>query len=223
MARDIGDAFEDLTRNAPGGRRSGSDSPSNPPSKPRKPAPAPAPDTARPKGGLRDRLRDILKRTPAPPRPTPSAPGGATQTTRPKADLPPGGVVTVEYTPRIDGDPDPGEVIWAFVPFEEDPTQGKDRPIVVIGRRGSKLVGVPLTSKQHDNEAQVPVGTGDWDPKRRPSFARIWRMLDVDVNDMRREGAILDRERFDLVVAAVDTYYDVKIAKPGGKEDAPDF
>ncbi len=219
MARDIGDAFEDLTRNAPGGRRSGGD----PASTPRKPAAAPAP--ARPKGGLRDRLRDILKRTPAPgrPGPTPPASGGETRTTRPKADLPPEGVVTVEYAPRIDGDPDPGEVIWAFVPFEEDPTQGKDRPIVVIGRRGSKLVGVPLTSKQHDNEAQVAVGTGDWDPKGRPSFARIWRMLDVDVNDMRREGAILDRERFDLVVAAVDTYYDVKIAKPGGKDEAPDF
>ncbi len=58
----------------------------------------------------------------------------------------------------MDGDPDPGEVVWTWVAFEEDPEQGKDRPIVVIGRRGSKLVGVPLTSKQHDNEAQVAVG-----------------------------------------------------------------
>ena len=88
----------------------------------------------------------------------------------------------------MDGDPDPGEVVWTWVAFEEDPEQGKDRPIVVIGRRGSKLVGVPLTSKQHDNEAQVAVGTGDWDPKLRPSFARIWRMLDIEPKNMRREG-----------------------------------
>ncbi len=120
-----------------------------------------------------------------------------------------GGSVAVEYSPSIDGDPDPGEVVWAWVPFEEDPTQGKDRPVVIIGRRGSKLVGVPLTSRADDREAQVDVGTGGWDPKRRTSYARIWRMLDVDPDGMRREGAVLDRRRFDQVVAEVDRYYDV--------------
>ena len=44
--------------------------------------------------------------------------------------------MTVEYTPSLDGDPDPGEIVWAWVPYEDDPTQGKDRPVVVIGRRG---------------------------------------------------------------------------------------
>jgi hypothetical protein len=131
--------------------------------------------------------------------------------------------VTVEYSPQIDGDPDPGEVVWAWVPFEEDPEQGKDRPLVVIGRRGPKLVGVPLTSKQHDNEAQVAVGTGDWDPKLRPSFARIWRMLDIEPKNMRREGAVLQRDRFDAVVVAVDQYYEVKRASAPSAKDAPDF
>ncbi len=131
--------------------------------------------------------------------------------------------MTVEYSPQIDGDPDPGEVVWAWVPFEEDPEQGKDRPLVVIGRRGRKVVGVPLTSKQHDHEAQVAVGTGDWDPKLRPSFARIWRMLDIEPKNMRREGAVLQRDRFDAVVAAVDQYYEVKRASAPSAKDAPDF
>ena len=95
---------------------------------------------------------------------------------------------------------------------KEDPTQGKDRPVVIIGRRGDRLVGVPLTSQRDDREAQISVGTGAWDTQRRESFARIWRMLDVDARAVRREGAVLDRDRFDALVAAVDRYYDVRHA-----------
>ena len=109
-----------------------------------------------------------------------------------------------------DGDPDPGEVVWSWVPFEEDPEQGKDRPVVVIGRRGRNLVGVPLTTKRNDREAQISIGTGGWDPKRRRSYARIWRMLDLQPDRMRREGAVLPKDKFDQVVAAVDEYYDVR-------------
>lgn len=119
-------------------------------------------------------------------------------------------VVRIEYSPRLDGDPDPGEIVWTWVPYEDDPDQGKDRPVVVIGRRGDKLVGVPLTTRQNHREAQVSVGTGAWDGQRRTSYARIWRMLDIDADRTRREGAILDRRRFDDVVAAVDEYYEVR-------------
>jgi hypothetical protein len=109
----------------------------------------------------------------------------------------------IEYTPCIDGDPDPGEVVWTWVPYEEDPTQGKDRPVVIIGRRGSHLLGVPLTSKRHDNEAQVEVGRGPWDREDRVSYAKVERLLDIDPADVRREGAVLERARFDAVVAGV--------------------
>lgn len=202
---DIGSYFEKLTKQGRGGTRLEGASPA--PDAPRQPS-SPT---------VRDRLRDVVTKgretvdrargrsTPAPaptptPTPTPSTGGGRRN----------GPVVTVEYSPTMDGDPDPGEVVWVWVPFEEDPTQGKDRPVVVIGRRGDTLVGIPLTSKQHDDEVQVNVGTGDWDSKRRTSYARIWRMLDVDPNEMRREGAVLDRTHFDRVIEAVDEYYDIK-------------
>lgn len=35
--------------------------------------------------------------------------------------------VRVEYTPDMDGEADPGEVVWAWVPYEDDPHRGKDR------------------------------------------------------------------------------------------------
>ena len=109
--------------------------------------------------------------------------------------------LVIEYSPSLDGDADPGEVVWTWVPYEDDPAQGKDRPVVVIGRRGRRLVGVALTSKEHHNEAQVPVGTGKWDREGRPSFAKVERLLDVDAAEVRREGAILERRTFDAVVA----------------------
>jgi hypothetical protein len=112
----------------------------------------------------------------------------------------PSGLV-IEYSPSLDGDADPGEVVWTWVPYEDDPAQGKDRPVVVIGRRGDRLVAVALTSKAHHNEAQVPVGAGRWDREGRPSYAKVERLLDVDAAAVRREGAILDRAHFDAVVA----------------------
>lgn len=111
--------------------------------------------------------------------------------------------VDIEYNPILDGDADPGEVVWTWVPYEEDPSQGKDRPVVIVGRRGRMLVGVPLTSKIHDSERQVPVGSGPWDRDGRPSYAKLDRILDVDAAQVRREGAILDRRHFGQIVAAL--------------------
>ncbi len=112
--------------------------------------------------------------------------------------------VRFEYNPHLDGDADPGEVVWTWVPWEEDPTQGKDRPVVIIGRRDdAMLVGVPLTSKQHDYEPQVFVGTGQWDREGRGSYAKLDRVLDVDPGQVRREGSILDRRHFDEIVTTL--------------------
>jgi hypothetical protein len=117
----------------------------------------------------------------------------------------------IEYSPVLDGRPDPGEVVWAWVPYEEDPSRGKDRPALVLARHGNRLTALALTSKDHDrDEAQearagrhwMDVGTGDWDRRRRPSEVRLDRVLTLDVWAVRREGAALPREIFDEVVAA---------------------
>jgi hypothetical protein len=107
----------------------------------------------------------------------------------------------IQYTPQLDGDPDPGEVVWTWVPFEEDETLGKDRPVVIIGRRGDVLSGVALTTKSHDGD--VEVGTGEWDSGHRTSYAKVDRLLDINADAVRREGAILNRRQFDEVVDAV--------------------
>jgi len=122
------------------------------------------------------------------------------------------GPVRVEYRPRDDGRPDPGEIVWAWVPFEEDASQGKDRPVLVVGRDGDLLLGLMLTSKDHDRDAAdearhgrrwLDLGSGPWDPKGRPSEVRVDRVLRLRPEAVRREGATLDRRRFDAVAAGV--------------------
>jgi hypothetical protein len=112
--------------------------------------------------------------------------------------------VTILYEPNHDGDADPGEVVWGWVPYEDDPTQGKDRPIVVIGRWGHDLAGVPLTSKHRPGDPdRIAVGTGAWDPDRRESYACLDRVLRLDAAQVRREGSALDARRFRVVVDAL--------------------
>lgn len=120
--------------------------------------------------------------------------------------------ITVEYAPDRDGDADPGEVVWAWVPYEDDPNQGKDRPVLIVGRRGDQVAGVPLSSRdpsdRRDGHTWVPVGTGGWDHERRPSWADATRLLHYDPREVRREGDGLERGRFDHVVARVAEIHD---------------
>ncbi|TFV48526.1 type II toxin-antitoxin system PemK/MazF family toxin [Blastococcus sp. TF02A_35] len=119
-------------------------------------------------------------------------------------------VPDVGYRPRDDGRPDPGEVVWAWVPYDEGDGRGKDRPVLVIGRRGPQLLGLMLSSQDHDRDAAdearhgrvwTDVGSGAWDPRGRPSEVRLDRLLVLDPATVRREGAALDRTRFDRVVS----------------------
>ena len=120
-----------------------------------------------------------------------------------------------QWAPRRDGRPDPGEVVWTWVAYEDDPTRGKDRPVLVIGRDDGGLVALPLTSKDHDRDEEeerragrvwMDVGTGAWDARGRPSEVRLNRLLHVNPADVRREGAAVPKPLFDAVLAAAAPY-----------------
>lgn len=155
---------------------------------------------------LKQRVVDLLRRGSAAVRHREPGTGRTTRRAEPPSRPVPTGV-RIEYTPVMDGDPDPGEIVWAWVPYEEDPTLGKDRPVVIVGRRGAVLSGVALTTKRRDGD--VDIGTGAWDSRNRPSYAKVSRLLDIDSDAVRREGAVLGRRRFDAVVEAVDRLHDV--------------
>jgi hypothetical protein len=113
------------------------------------------------------------------------------------------------YAPDLDGDADPGEIVWTWVPYEDDPSQGKDRPVLVVGRRGTSLLGLMLSS-QDERDGQrhwFALGPGSWDRENRPSWVRLDRVIEVDEDGIRREGAILARDRFDAVARELRAEY----------------
>ncbi|MBX7431481.1 type II toxin-antitoxin system PemK/MazF family toxin [Mycobacterium sp. Y57] len=115
----------------------------------------------------------------------------------------------VSYAPDLDGRADPGEIVWTWVVYEDDPNRGKDRPVLVVGRDSSTLLGLMLSSQDHHRHDPdwIGIGTGSWDYEGRASWVRLDRVLDVPEEGIRREGAILDRDMFDVVAARLRAEY----------------
>lgn len=172
---------------------------------------------------LRDLLRAVTRPaangSPAAPgrtRPRPTAPAPAPTAS---SDGYPGdftGVPVIEYAPRDGRLADPGEVAWTWVPYEEDHSQGKDRPVLVVGRDGNWLLALPMTSQDHDRDARqearegrywCDIGTGPWDREGRPSEVRVNRILRVDPDGIRRIAARLSEDRFVEVAREVLRHY----------------
>lgn len=122
------------------------------------------------------------------------------------------------YAPNLDGAADPGEIVWTWVAYEDQPARGKDRPVLVVGREGKVLLGLMLSS-QEERDGQrhwLALGPGAWDSQARPSWVRLDRVLEVDEDGIRREGAVLDRRRFDAVAHVLRRDYGWGDLVPGG-------
>jgi hypothetical protein len=113
------------------------------------------------------------------------------------------------YSPDLDGRADPGEIVWTWVTYEDDPTRGKDRPVLVVGRDQHTLLGLMMSSQERHaaDRDWVEIGSGSWDGDGRPSWVRLDRVLDVPEEGIRREGAIVERAIFDVVAARLRSEY----------------
>ncbi len=148
--------------------------------------------------------------------------GASSQSDASESGAPAPAASGVVYAPELDGEPDPGEVVWAWVPYEDDPSQGKDRPVLLLapssGADEGRWLGLGLTSKDHDRDADqeaswgrywMDVGSGGWDSQGRPSEVRLDRLLVLDPAAIRREGAALDRVIFERVVQEARKYVEL--------------
>jgi len=138
----------------------------------------------------------------------PSATPGSTGAFATRA-VPPPRNLTLEYTPDTDGEPDAGEIVWTWVPYAENDGRGKDRPVLVIARAsGEWSYALRLTGTPRDGDpSYLPMGSGPWDGRGRPSWLDLSKVYAVHAKGMRREAAALDRARFAQVASAVRGRY----------------
>jgi len=115
------------------------------------------------------------------------------------------GPVRVWYRPKSDGRADAGEVVWAWVAYDEDPSVGKDRPLVLIGWTADRrLAALMLSSRDHQGDrGWLRLGRGPWDLQGRTSWVRLDRMLAIRPSAVRREGSMLSRPAFTAVIDAL--------------------
>ena len=87
------------------------------------------------------------------------------------------GAIHWEYSPELDHEPDPGEVVWTWVAFEEDASVGKDRPVAVVGRAEDRsLVALMLSSRSHHGDRDwMSIGSGPWDREGDSSAGHLRR------------------------------------------------
>ena len=146
---------------------------------------------------------------PSAPKPSASTRSASTTSASAGSDYPGDyrDMINFEYSPSLDGDADPGEIVWTWVPFEEDHSQGKDRPVLLVGRDGEYLLALMMTSKDHNNREHadpnyLDIGSGPWDPQGRASEVKLNRVIRVRPDAMRREGAIMPEDTFRLIERA---------------------
>ncbi|MDX2680807.1 type II toxin-antitoxin system PemK/MazF family toxin [Streptomyces soliscabiei] len=98
------------------------------------------------------------------------------------------------------GRPQPAEIWWADVPFEDGPG-AKDRPCLVLMVRGDRVTVAKITSKYHDERAGViplpPGAVGD--AQGRPSFLETDELRQIPVRDFRRRVGVVDPVLWDQV------------------------
>lgn len=168
-------------------------------------------DESRQRESRQGEARTSGSSAPKPSAPKPSASTRSASTTSASAGSDyPGDyrdMINFEYSPSLDGDADPGEIVWTWVPFEEDHSQGKDRPVLLVGRDGEYLLALMMTSKDHNNREHadpnyLDIGSGPWDPQGRASEVKLNRVIRVRPDSMRREGAIMPEDTFRLIERA---------------------
>jgi hypothetical protein len=112
------------------------------------------------------------------------------------------------YCPHLDGRADTGEIVWTWIPTAADPAEGRDQPVLLVGRTGAILLGLPLSTDPvyELDPAWIAIGAGPWS-RGNSTWVRLDAVVDIPEAGIRREGAILPRPAFDRVAHRLCTEY----------------
>ncbi|MFC5632884.1 type II toxin-antitoxin system PemK/MazF family toxin [Streptomyces bullii] len=99
------------------------------------------------------------------------------------------------------GRPQPAEIWWADVPYEDDQGRAKDRPCLVLAVRGERATVAKITTRFREERAGViplpPGAVGD--AQGRTSFLETDELREVPVWGFRRRVGVVDPTLWDRV------------------------
>lgn len=105
------------------------------------------------------------------------------------------------YAPDMDGQADPGEVVWIWAPSDGPGSPPRERAMVVVGRTRNTILGLLISSnpEHRGDDDWIDIGAGGWDTRGRQSWVRLDRILEVSELGIRRQGVVIPRGRFERI------------------------
>lgn len=106
----------------------------------------------------------------------------------------------VIYAPDMDGQADPGEVIWYKVLTHREATP-ELRAWIVVGRNHHTLLGMIISSNpaHSDEDNWVAIGAGLWDPRGNECWTRVDRIIEIPEADIQRRGVSMPERRYERI------------------------
>lgn len=116
---------------------------------------------------------------------------------------------SIYYAPDMDGQADPGEVIWVWIQPDLPDYPARERAMVVVGRTQHILLGLLISpNPEHAEEDNwIDIGSGGWDIAGRQCWVRLDKILEVPESTIRRQGAIIPRRRFERIAHRLRSEY----------------
>lgn len=115
---------------------------------------------------------------------------------------------TIFYAPDMDGQADPGEVVWADIHTVKGGEIAR-RSLLIVGRRHHTLLTLLISSNaEHaDQDNWFKIGTGPWDSKGRESWIRIDKILELPESLIQRRGVSMPERRFERIASRLRDDY----------------
>mgnify|MGYP001940687790 FL=1 len=112
----------------------------------------------------------------------------------------------VYYAPDMDGNAEPGEVVWVTVPSQPP----AERSMLVVGRDQHLVIGLLISpDKTHSEDPRwLGIGCGEWEASGEPCWVRLDKTIHVPEIDVHRRGTILPQLRFERIAARLRDRYD---------------
>ncbi|AGP30399.1 hypothetical protein A606_03740 [Corynebacterium terpenotabidum Y-11] len=112
------------------------------------------------------------------------------------------------YAPEMDGQADPGEVVWFRVVRTKD-AEPELRACLVVGRNEHTLLGMLISSNpEHRTEDNwIPIGTGLWDTKGNKCWVRVDKIVEIPESQIQRRGVSMPERRYDRIAAHLRTHH----------------